>query len=96
MVPNEQNQYFAELRQKVCLYTHAVVLQRGLPSLWTATPSVLFQENGKSCPPSLSQTDYSGMEISRVTLRVFSRYGLIYPAGSPGADYGITFMDRHF
>ena len=33
MGPNEQNQHFAELRQKVCLYTHAVVLLRGLPSL---------------------------------------------------------------
>ena len=33
MGPNEQNQHFAELRQKVCLYTHAVVFQRGLPSL---------------------------------------------------------------
>ena len=30
---NEQNQHFAELRQKVCLYIHVVVLQRGLPSL---------------------------------------------------------------
>ena len=33
MGPNEQNQHFAELRQKVCLYIHVVVLQRGLPSL---------------------------------------------------------------
>ena len=33
MGPNEQNQHFAELRQKVCLYIHAVVLLRGLPSL---------------------------------------------------------------
>ena len=34
MVPiNEQNQHFAELRQKVCSYIHAVVLLRGLPSL---------------------------------------------------------------
>ena len=33
MGTNEQNQYFAELRQKVCLYIHAVVLQGGLPSL---------------------------------------------------------------
>ena len=30
---NEQNQHFAELRQKVCLYIHVLVLQRGLPSL---------------------------------------------------------------
>ena len=32
-VTNEQNQHYAELRQKVCLYIHVVVLQRGLPSL---------------------------------------------------------------
>ena len=30
---NEQSQHFAELRQKVCLYIHAVVVLRGLPSL---------------------------------------------------------------
>ena len=30
---NEQNQHFAELKQKVCLNIHVVVLQRGLPSL---------------------------------------------------------------
>ena len=33
MGPNEQKQHFAELRQKVYLYKHVVVLQRGLPSL---------------------------------------------------------------
>ena len=33
MGPNEQNQHFAELRQKVCLYIHTVVLLRDLPSL---------------------------------------------------------------
>ena len=37
MGPNEQNQYFAELRQKVCLYmyihVHVEVLQRSLPCL---------------------------------------------------------------
>ena len=33
MGSNEQNQHFAELRQKVCSYKHAVVLLRGLPSL---------------------------------------------------------------
>ena len=33
MVPNVQNQHFAELRQIVCLYTHAVVLLRDVPSL---------------------------------------------------------------
>ena len=38
MGPYEQNQHFAELRQKICLYKHAVVLllpltTSGLPSL---------------------------------------------------------------
>ena len=33
MEPNEQNQHFEELRQKVCLYIHVVVLLRYLPSL---------------------------------------------------------------
>ena len=33
MGPNEQNQHFAELRQKVFSYIYAVVLLRGLPSL---------------------------------------------------------------
>ena len=31
--PNGQNQHFVGLRQNVCLYIHAVVLLRGLPSL---------------------------------------------------------------
>ena len=31
--PNEQNQHFAELRQKVCSYKHVVLLLRCLPSL---------------------------------------------------------------
>ena len=30
---NEQNRYFAEMTQKVCLYIHTVVLQKGLASL---------------------------------------------------------------
>ena len=33
MVPNEQNQHFAELRQKLCLYIYVVVLLTCLPSL---------------------------------------------------------------
>ena len=35
MGPIEQNQHFAELRQKVCVHTfiHTLVLLRGLPSL---------------------------------------------------------------
>ena len=33
MVPNDQNQHFAELRQKLCLYIYVVVLLTRLPSL---------------------------------------------------------------
>ena len=33
MGPNEHNQHFEELRQKVCLNIHVLVLQRSLPSL---------------------------------------------------------------
>ena len=33
MRPNEQNQHFAELSQKVYLYIHIVVLLRYMPSL---------------------------------------------------------------
>ena len=33
MGPNGKNQYFAELRQKVCSSIQDLVLQRGLPSL---------------------------------------------------------------
>ena len=33
MGPNEQNQHFAEFRQKICVYVHVVVLVTCLPSL---------------------------------------------------------------
>ena len=53
--PNEQNQHFVELRQKECLYIHALVLLRGLPSL--EGKNKLF--GGKGCSkPNSSQTDY--------------------------------------
>ena len=55
MGPNEQKQHFSELRQKVCLYKHLVVLQRGLPSLITNS-NVLLDESGKS--ECQSHTDY--------------------------------------
>ena len=49
MGPNEQNQHFAELRQKVCLYIHILVLPRGLPSLDGKLKRFLTKKNGKSC-----------------------------------------------
>ena len=54
---NEQNQHFAVLRQKVCLYIHAVVLQRGLPSLDCKLERFVTKKWEKRLPNS-SQTDY--------------------------------------
>ena len=47
MGPNEQNQHFAELREKVCLYIHNLVLHRGLPSL-DGKLERFVTKNGKS------------------------------------------------
>ena len=58
MGPNEQNQHFAELSQKVCLCTHVVVLQRGLPSLDGKLERFVTKKWKKRLPNS-SQTDYS-------------------------------------
>ena len=55
---NEQNQHFAELRQKVCLYTHVVVLQRGLPSLDGKLEHFVTKKYKKQLPNS-TQTDYN-------------------------------------
>ena len=50
MGPNEQNQHFAALRQKVCVYIHVVVLLRCMPSLDVT-------KNGKSgCQTKVRQT----------------------------------------
>ena len=57
MGPNEQNQRFAELRQKVCLYKHVIVLQRGLPSLDGKLERFVTKKWVKRLP-NLSQTDY--------------------------------------
>ena len=55
---NEQNQHFAELRQKICLYIHVVVLQRGLPSLDDKLECFVKRKWTKRLPNS-SQTDWS-------------------------------------
>ena len=60
MTPNEQNQHFAELRRKVCLYIHAVVLLRGLPSL--NGKNILFV--GKE-EKAVSQTKSDGVRRKR-------------------------------
>ena len=58
MGPNGQNQHFAELRQKVCLYIHAVVLLRGLPSLEGKNELFVGKKRKKLLAKS-SQTDYN-------------------------------------
>ena len=58
METNEQNQHFAELRQKVCLYIHVEVLQRCLPSLDDKLERFVTKKWKKWLPNS-SQTDYS-------------------------------------
>ena len=52
---NEQNQYFAELRQKVCLYIHLVVLLTFLPSL-DGKHKRFVTKNGKRLPTRVRQT----------------------------------------
>ena len=46
MGPNEQNQNFAEMRQKVCFYIHVLVLQRGLLS-WDGRLERFVTKKGK-------------------------------------------------
>ena len=58
MGPNGQNQHFAELRQKVCLHIHAVVLLRGLPSLEGKNELFVGKKRKKLLAKS-SQTDYN-------------------------------------
>ena len=57
MWPNEQNQHFAELRQKNCLYIHVVVLLTCLPSLDGKLERFVTKKWQKWLPNS-SQTDY--------------------------------------
>ena len=78
MGPNEQNQHFAELRQKACLYTHvhAVVLQRGLQSLDSKLEH-FDTKSGKSGVPKSSQINYGDhwprISNKRLSIAVRSR-----------------------
>ena len=58
MGPNEQNQHFAELRQKVCLYIHIYKCYKEVCQVWMANLYVLSQKkNGKSgCQTRVRQT----------------------------------------
>ena len=75
MGPNEQNQHFAELRQKVCLYIHAVVLLRGLPSLEGKNNLFVGKKREKRLAQP-SQTDYITKEGENVVLSMI-QYGML-------------------
>ena len=66
MGPNEQNQHFAELRQKVCLYTDATVLPRDLASLETKK-KLFMRKKRKKRLANLSQPDYMGTSWAKCT-----------------------------
>ena len=54
-----QNQHFAELRQKICLYIHVVVLLRCLPSLDGKLECFVPKEMGKAVAKLESDRLYS-------------------------------------
>ena len=60
--PNEQNQHFAELRQKVCLHIHAVV-QKVFGQVWMANSNVLKQKKWKEGCAKL-KSDQRGLFIN--------------------------------
>ena len=55
-ISNEQNHYFAELRQKVCLYIHVVVLQRCLQSLDDRLKRFVTKNGKGGCQTRVRQT----------------------------------------
>ena len=65
MEPNEQNQHFVKLKQKVCLYIHVVVLLTCLPSLDGKLERFVTKEWKKRLPNS-SQTDYRPAQTIQV------------------------------
>ena len=48
MRPDEQNQHFVELRRRVCLYIHALVFLRVLPSLEGKNSIFLWEKEEKA------------------------------------------------
>ena len=63
MGPNEQNQHFAELRQKVCLNIHAVVLLRGFVKFGRQKTIFLWEKRKKRLAQP-SQTDYTNRWVT--------------------------------
>ena len=58
MGTNEQNQHFAELRQKVCLYTlHVEMLLRGLPSSDGILERFVTKSAKSGCQTRVRQTE---------------------------------------
>ena len=76
MGPNEQNLHFAELRQKICLYIHVVVLLTCLPSLDGKLERFVTKKWQKWLPNS-SQTDYSDHSTIQAPV-VFNRSLLFF------------------
>ena len=76
MGPNGQNQHFGELRQKVCLYIHAVVLLMGLPSL-EAKNELFVGKMREELLAISSQTDYNSLKIEHFSRLVAAE--LVFP-----------------
>ena len=68
MGPNEQNQHFVELRQKICLHIYVVVLLTCLPSLDGKLKRFVTKKVAKVI---------AKLESDRLYKYLFSRYGLV-------------------
>ena len=80
MGPNEQNQHFAELRQKICLHIYIVVLLTSLPSLDGKLKCFVTGKWQKWLPNS-SQTDYNkccGMKAHTIDYELWSIIDRLY------------------
>ena len=89
MGPNEQNQHFAELRHKVCLYIHAVVLLRGLPSL-NGKNELFVGKRWKSCYKSDRLWYYNCYAFQLYIEIIESSYCTHHPFLVLGEQYEVT------
>ena len=97
MGPNEQDQHFAELRQKVCLYIHALVLQSDLSSLEGKNRLFVGTRGKSDWPPNQARIELnlltsptSKMTLPKLysTLHAEIRYLLQVLQGSCFGRYG--------
>ena len=102
MGPNEQNQHFVELRQKVCLHIHAVVLQRGLPSLEGKNELFVGKKRKKRLANS-SQTEeyielyiYSDNSGIYVQLYMYQNCTILIRTRIKVVEYKMTTRGEHF